>query len=166
VFGNPFRVGGYAVDELGRPPYPWPKGTPASEDIPHLRQIRDRADAVALFIRWVPHVRDSGTGLTYAELARRGLAGRDLACWCPLDGQPCHGDPLLDLAAGRRMSTPDVALPGGGKQIAMKRSCNGCGDLIGDVTDNEVSRAVSGNPLPDVRGECLRCSEELEKASA
>lgn len=26
-----------------------------------------------------------------------GLAGRDLACWCPLD-QPCHADVLLTLA--------------------------------------------------------------------
>jgi hypothetical protein len=25
------------------------------------------------------------------------LAGRDLACWCPLDA-PCHADVLLDLA--------------------------------------------------------------------
>lgn len=25
------------------------------------------------------------------------LAGRDLACWCPLD-QPCHADVLLELA--------------------------------------------------------------------
>lgn len=28
---------------------------------------------------------------------RRDLAGRDLACWCPLD-QPCHGDVLLTIA--------------------------------------------------------------------
>jgi hypothetical protein len=28
---------------------------------------------------------------------RRELAGKDLACWCPLD-QPCHADVLLDLA--------------------------------------------------------------------
>lgn len=28
---------------------------------------------------------------------RRELAGRDLACWCPLD-QPCHADVLLELA--------------------------------------------------------------------
>lgn len=27
------------------------------------------------------------------------LAGRDLACWCPLD-QPCHADVLLELAIG------------------------------------------------------------------
>lgn len=25
------------------------------------------------------------------------LAGRDLACWCPLD-QPCHADVLLEIA--------------------------------------------------------------------
>ena len=29
--------------------------------------------------------------------ARRDLAGRDLACWCPLD-RPCHGDVLLEVA--------------------------------------------------------------------
>jgi hypothetical protein len=29
--------------------------------------------------------------------ARANLAGRDLACWCPLD-QPCHVDVLLELA--------------------------------------------------------------------
>jgi len=29
--------------------------------------------------------------------AVEGLAGHDLACWCPLD-QPCHADVLLDLA--------------------------------------------------------------------
>lgn len=27
------------------------------------------------------------------------LAGRDLACWCPLDS-PCHADVLLELANG------------------------------------------------------------------
>ena len=26
------------------------------------------------------------------------LAGKDLACWCPLDGKPCHADVLLALA--------------------------------------------------------------------
>jgi hypothetical protein len=32
-----------------------------------------------------------------AEDVRRNLAGRDLACWCPLD-RPCHGDALLEVA--------------------------------------------------------------------
>ena len=31
-----------------------------------------------------------------AEMRRRG-AGKDLACWCPLDA-PCHADVLLELA--------------------------------------------------------------------
>ena len=28
---------------------------------------------------------------------RAELAGRDLACWCPLD-EPCHADVLLEVA--------------------------------------------------------------------
>ena len=37
---------------------------------------------------------------TAAALILHGeLAGRDLACWCPLD-QPCHADVLLELANG------------------------------------------------------------------
>jgi len=31
------------------------------------------------------------------EEIRSELAGKDLACWCPL-GQPCHADVLLELA--------------------------------------------------------------------
>lgn len=31
------------------------------------------------------------------EEIRRGLAGRDLVCWCPPD-VPCHADVLLELA--------------------------------------------------------------------
>jgi Domain of unknown function (DUF4326) len=31
---------------------------------------------------------------------RRELAGRDLACWCPLD-RPCHADVLLEVANRR-----------------------------------------------------------------
>lgn len=33
------------------------------------------------------------------EDIRDALAGKDLACWCPLD-QPCHADVLLELANG------------------------------------------------------------------
>ena len=36
---------------------------------------------------------------------RAELAGRDLACWCPLD-QPCHADVLLELA---NAATPEDA---------------------------------------------------------
>ena len=33
------------------------------------------------------------------ERVQRELAGKDLACWCPLD-QPCHADVLLEIANG------------------------------------------------------------------
>lgn len=35
-----------------------------------------------------------------AEILRRlpELRGKNLACWCPLDGEPCHADVLLELA--------------------------------------------------------------------
>ncbi len=36
---------------------------------------------------------------------RRELAGRDLACWCPLD-VPCHADVLLEVAAGHLGDLP------------------------------------------------------------
>ena len=31
------------------------------------------------------------------------LVGKNLACWCPLDGQPCHADTLLRHAAALTM---------------------------------------------------------------
>lgn len=38
-----------------------------------------------------------------AQDVRAELAGKDLACWCPLDDQPCHADVLLEVAnAGDR----------------------------------------------------------------
>jgi hypothetical protein len=32
------------------------------------------------------------------EDVRRELRGKNLACWCALDGKPCHADVLLDIA--------------------------------------------------------------------
>jgi hypothetical protein len=34
------------------------------------------------------------------KLARRELAGKDLACFCPLDGGPCHADLLIRIVQG------------------------------------------------------------------
>ena len=68
VWGNPFRVG--AALDGGAP-------------------IASRADAVALFRE---RVTGPPPGRSYAE-----LRGRDLACWCRLDG-PCHADVLLERA--------------------------------------------------------------------
>lgn len=43
-------------------------------------------------------------------------------------------------------------------RVHVKRACNGCGDLLGDVTDAEIDRAVAGLPPEDVRGECWTCT--------
>jgi hypothetical protein len=50
--------------------------------------------------------------------------------------------------------------------ITLKRSCNGCGQGLGDATDAEVDRAIAGQPEQDVRGECPNCAPvvALEKA--
>lgn len=40
---------------------------------------------------------DSENGRAFRDLVRRQLAGKDLACWCPID-KPCHADVLLEIA--------------------------------------------------------------------
>jgi hypothetical protein len=50
-----------------------------------------RAAAVAAYRAWIAGRPD------LIAAARRELAGRDLACWCP-PGQPCHADVLLTIA--------------------------------------------------------------------
>ncbi len=71
------------------------------------------AEAMAWYRRWlrgdqaaVEEARANGCRLRLygAELvdeARRDLAGRTLACWCPLD-QRCHADLLLAVVAGEQ----------------------------------------------------------------
>lgn len=70
-WGNPYRIG--EDDQAGNP--------------------RTAEEAVRLFRYSI----DYWWGPEYAERVRAELAGRDLACWCPLD-QPCHADVLLEVA--------------------------------------------------------------------
>jgi hypothetical protein len=56
-----------------------------------------------------------------------------------------------------RTHTPDRANPDGSTTIKMKRACNGCGERLGDVTEEEMARGINGLPLPDVRRECPTC---------
>ncbi len=53
--------------------------------------VQTREQAVFHFRRNVIHDEK------YKGMVRRELAGKNLACWCPLD-QPCHADVLLELA--------------------------------------------------------------------
>jgi hypothetical protein len=109
-WGNPFKVGGFYVNRGPWADAPYPEVGPAREreartgflHIPYaeiVAKVRDRAHAVELFrahisfedIGWEP------------RLIRAALAGKDLACWCPLvdsEGNrvPCHADVLLELA--------------------------------------------------------------------
>lgn len=61
--------------------------------------VRDRSHAVELFERWLLATP------AWAAAARRELAGRHLACWCPLDDQPCHAQVLLRIANPGRAGT-------------------------------------------------------------
>lgn len=55
----------------------------------HLRQFTTERGARLFAVR----------SFAQLDLDASGLAGHDLACWCPLDA-PCHGDVLLELANG------------------------------------------------------------------
>jgi len=57
-----------------------------------------------------------------------------------------------------RPSTPDRTNANGSTTITMQRACNGCGALLGDVTDEEMARVIAGLPMPDVRRECPACA--------
>jgi len=78
-WGNPFQVGKIS-------PMVGPGGDMT------VWMVADRGDAVTLF----RHYHQSAEYLTSV---RAELAGRDLACWCPLEA-PCHGDVLLEFANG------------------------------------------------------------------
>lgn len=74
-WGNPFKIGTHTAIAEGINGWSGPT-------------IRTVEEAVAAYREWMsPH----------ADLVRADLAGKNLACWCPLD-KPCHADVLLELA--------------------------------------------------------------------
>ncbi|MEN0084016.1 MAG: DUF4326 domain-containing protein [Leifsonia sp.] len=79
TWGNPFKVGTMAMIETE-----W-RGEAATIEF-------DMTPALAVELyrqRSVHSTRE----------VRAALAGKNLACWCPLD-QPCHADVLLEIANG------------------------------------------------------------------
>ena len=94
------RTKGWRMPEgavyVGRPSRwgnPWRAGDFRFLTGPKAGRLMDVADAVQAFRNTID--RDPGA----RALAVTELAGRDLACWCPLD-QPCHADVLLEIANG------------------------------------------------------------------
>lgn len=91
-YGNPFVIGKDADDDAHATALyrEWLENNSydvhdPNSSLEHRRQMDDRRD-------WI---------LTHAG----ELAGRDLACWCPLTGSdgipvPCHSDVLLEIANG------------------------------------------------------------------
>lgn len=78
-FGNPFPVGGNG---------------------PMERYSPDREGAVGHFKAMLadPEMR-AAAGYPSDDEIRSELRGKNLACWCLLEG-PCHGDVLLEIANG------------------------------------------------------------------
>lgn len=64
---------------------------------------------------------------------------------------------LSGVPAGRTW-TPRLRLCTNRHRITVKRACNGCSRLLGDVTDAEIEAAIDGLPPSDVRHECPTCS--------
>ncbi|MFF7335375.1 hypothetical protein [Streptomyces sp. NPDC008150] len=66
-----------------------------------------------------------------------------------------------------RTNTPDlVTVKADGRKITtgkLKRACNGCGTLLGDINDRDVDQ--HGN-LTDVRVECDHCQPLVEAENA
>ena len=53
-----------------------------------------------------------------------------------------------------RTHTPDRTNSDGSTTIKLKRACNGCGQLLGDVDDRDIN---DHGGLTDVRAECDHC---------
>lgn len=64
----------------------------------HATKAEALAEAVDAYREWATEGRGHYHRVQYF-IDAHGLAGKNLACWCPLD-QPCHADVLLELANG------------------------------------------------------------------
>lgn len=92
-WGNPYRV--VLVGRRG----PWEVWLDGLLIGRHTDIESARADAVDSFRLAIDPAapRDSLPTYPLWRDIERDLAGKDLACWCPLD-QPCHADVLLQIA--------------------------------------------------------------------
>ena len=61
-----------------------------------INESRTRTEAIRLYERALAGKGSVALPFTVADV-KRELAGRDLACWCPLDVE-CHADVLLAIA--------------------------------------------------------------------
>lgn len=90
VWGNPYRV-----EKVGKTTYHVTHGSWLCETFHSRTGAEARGAAVQRLRQLFDHHRDPWG----VDRIRAELAGKDLACWCPLD-QPCHADVLLEIANG------------------------------------------------------------------
>jgi len=88
-WGNPFRI------EKRDGTHPWVVMSSWKDHILGAHETKAEAAATAVEVYEI----QVGGAVPDADTIREHLAGRDLACWCPLD-QPCHADVLLEIANG------------------------------------------------------------------
>ena len=90
-FGNPFRV-------VVRPRRPIQiRASLRSGEDAYLRDVDDVPTGRRISVEMFERALYAGELRYDVSYVRERLAGRDLACWCPLDG-PCHADVLLAAA--------------------------------------------------------------------
>lgn len=94
-YGNPFRIGDYAM--LGDPD-PRRAGpfrmsyciTSAEHADSRYTHVKDAETAVALYRRYRERH-------PFTEKEKAELRGRDVACFCSEDSPHCHGDVIIEL---------------------------------------------------------------------
>lgn len=106
ALGNPFvsrRVGGrWLVVATGMDDLIYTPAHNTKQSANELAVILFRSDFLDWFggrVNWEPGLRS----------AVEGLRGKQLACWCPTDGGPCHADVLWEIANGERI--PKLVIP-------------------------------------------------------
>lgn len=70
--------------------------------------------------------------------------------------------PTRNEQSPARTHTPDRVHGDGSRTMTVKRACNGCATLLGDITEAEMDRAVAGLPALDFRAECAHCRPLVE----
>lgn len=101
--------------------------------------IETRAEAVAAFRKLVL------SRPTLLARIRRELKGKNLACWCALDGQPCHADVLMEIANSPPPKPPE---PSPEPHPCRARILGTIDDYLDGVTTREEALSCIARLLP------------------
>lgn len=91
-FGNPFYVG-RVIDRIELMPVRGDREPVTREMV--VRDVQHAVDAYRCWLEGAPLIDEVPPTL---EEIRMALRGKNVCCWCRLDG-PCHGDVLLQISS-------------------------------------------------------------------